>query len=296
VAKRVRVNGQIISEDAIQFELERLVRFYTENGVKEDQIKEQLAELVERATEQAIGTKLLMEEANQRNAPVSEGEIEKQLDKVIEQVGGVDNFKAALEQQKIDEAAFREQLEQGQRIDNLIKEAAKSVSDPTEKELQEFYAERKDDFKRAERVLAQHILISPDGTESSSKKEALQKIEAIRERIVDGKSFADEAAEHSMCPSGKEGGSLGWFGRGMMVPEFDTSVFAMKVGDVSNVVETQFGYHLIFKTDHEAAAEASYADSRDKVLELLRHSKRGEAVTVFVETLKAGATIEYLEG
>lgn len=296
MAKKIKVNGQIIPEDAIQFELERLVRFYTENGVPEAQIKEQLAELVERATDQAIGTKLLMDEANRRNAPVSESEIEAQLDKVIEQVGGVDNFKAALAQQNIDETAFRRQLEQGQRIDNLIQEAARNVSDPTEKELKEFYEERKDDFKSAERVLAQHILISPDGTESSSKAEALQKIEAIRERIVNGKAFADEAAEHSMCPSGKEGGSLGWFGRGMMVPEFDSSVFAMNVGDVSDVVETQFGYHLILKTDHEAAAEASYADSRDKVLELLRHSKRGEAITAFVDKLKADATIESLEG
>ncbi|MDD2600743.1 MAG: peptidylprolyl isomerase [Kiritimatiellae bacterium] len=296
MAKKVKVNGQIIPEDAIQFELERLVRFYTESGVTEAQIKERLAELVERATEQAIGTKLLMDEAGRRNVPVSEDEIEKQLDKVIEQVGGVDNFKAALAQQQIDEVAFRKQLEQGQRIDSLIQEAAKSVSDPTEKELKEFYEQNKDDFKTAERVLAQHILISPDGTENSSKEEALRRIEAIRARIVDGTPFADEAAEHSMCPSGKEGGSLGWFSRGMMVPEFDSSVFAMNVGDVSEVVETQFGYHLIFKTDHETAAEASYADSRDKVLELLRHSKRGKAVTAFVETLKTGASIEYLEG
>lgn len=294
MAKKVKVNGQIIPEDAIQFELERLVRFYSENGVPEDQIKGQLPELVERATEQAIGTKLLMDEANRRAAPVSEAEIEEQLDKVIEQVGGLENFKAALAQQSIDEAAFRKQLEQGQRIDKLIQEAAKSVSDPTEDELKKFYEDHKDDFKTTERVLAQHILISPDGTESSSKEEARQKIEAIRERIASGKKFADEAAEHSMCPSGQEGGSLGWFGRGMMVPEFDSAVFAMNVGDVSDVIETQFGFHLIQKTDQEAAAEASYADSREKILDLLRHSKRGEAVTAFVEKLKAGATIEYL--
>ena len=291
---KVKVNGQNITEEAVQFEMERLVRFYTENGIPEDQIKAELPELVKRATEQAVGTRLLMDEASKRSVDISEDEIEAELNKVVEQVGGVDAFKAALAQQKIDEASFREQLKQGRRVDKLIQEAIKSVCDPTEDEHKKHYGEHKDDFNKSERVLAQHILISPDGTEESSKAQAREKIVEIRERVAGGKKFSDEAAAHSMCPSGKEGGSLGWFGRGMMVPEFDNAVFSMNVGDVSDVVETQFGFHLICKTDQEEASEASYEDSRDKILEMLRHSKRGEAMTAFVDTLKAAAKIEYL--
>ena len=292
--KQVKVNGQIISDEAIQFELQRLVQFYSQNGVPEAQIKEQLPLLVERATEQAVGTKLLMEEAAKRNVEVSEEEIEEQLGKVVDQVGGVDAFKKALEQQQIDEAAFREQLKEGRRVDLLIQEAVKSVCDPTEDEIKKYYEEHKDDFQKGERVLAQHILVSPDGTEDASKDAARLKISDIKDRVAGGADFSDEAAAHSMCPSGKEGGSLGWFGRGMMVPEFDEAVFDMKVGDVSDIVETQFGFHLIYKTDHEAATEASYDDSRVKIIELLRHSKRGEAVTAYVESLKSDATIEYV--
>ncbi len=292
--KKVKVNGQLISEEAIQFEMQRLVQFYTQNGVPEAQIKEQLPMLVERATEQAVGTKLLMDEAAKRNAPVSEEKIEEQLDKVVEQVGGVEPFKKALEQQQIDEVAFREQLKEGCRVDLLIQDAVKGVCDPTEDVIKGYYAEHKEDFQKGERVLAQHILISPDGTEEASKSAARQKISAIKERVAGGADFSDEAAAHSMCPSGKEGGSLGWFGRGMMVPEFDQAAFGMKIGDVSDVVETQFGFHLIYKTDHEDVAEASYDDCRTKVLELLRHSKRGEAVTAYVDSLKADATIEYV--
>ncbi len=292
--KKVKVNGQIISEEAIQFELQRLVQFYTQNGVPEDQIKEQLPQLVERATEQAVGTRLLMDEAAKRNADVSEEQVEEQFDKVVEQVGGVEAFKKALEQQKIDEVAFREQLKEGRRVDLLIQEAVKSVCDPTEDEIKKYYEEHKEDFQKGERVLAQHILVSPDGTEETSKDAARQKMADIKERVAGGADFSDEAAAHSMCPSGKEGGSLGWFGRGMMVPEFDEAVFDMSVGDVSDVVETQFGFHLIYKTDHESASEASYDDCREKVLDLLRHSKRGEAVTAYVDFLKSSATIEYV--
>jgi len=294
VNKQIKVNGQIIPEEAVQFELQRLVQFYAQNGVSEDEIKQELPQLVERAREQAVGTKLLMDEAARSNLEVSEEDIESQLGKVVEQVGGVEAFKKALEQQQIDEVAFREQLKQGCRVDKLIQESTKGVCDPTEDDLKNYYEDHKDDFQNEERVLAQHILVTPDGTEEASKNAARQKISDIKERVASGADFSDEAAAHSMCPSGKEGGSLGWFGRGMMVPEFDTAVFDMNVGDVSDIVETQFGYHLIYKTDHEPANEASYEDARPRILELLRHSRRGEAVTAYVNSLKAGATIEYV--
>ena len=292
--KKVKVNGQIIPEEAIQFELERLVRFYAENGIPEEQIREQLPALMQRATDQAVGTKLLIEEAARRDVDVGEDEIEEQLGKVVEQVGGVEAFRNALAQQKIDEAAFREQLKQGRRVDLLIQEAVKEVCDPTENELKQYFNDHKDDFQTGERVLAQHILVTPDGTEEASKSDAHRKISAIRERVEGGADFGEEAAAHSMCPSGQEGGSLGWFGRGMMVPEFDQAVFDMNVGEVSDIVETQFGYHLIFKTDHEDGAAASYEEARPKILELLRHSRRGEAVTAYVDSLKAKADIEYV--
>ncbi len=292
--KKVKVNGELIPEEAIQFELERLTRFYVDNGVTEDQIKTQLPLLVERATEQAVGTKLLMDEAARRNDEVSEEEIEEQLGKVVEQVGGMQAFQKALEQQNIDETQFREQLRQGRRIDRLVQDAVKSVADPTEDELKKYYEEHKDEFEKGEQVLAQHILISPDGSEESSKVDAHEKITQIKERVAGGADFSDEAATHSMCPSGKEGGSLGWFGRGMMVPEFDQAVFSMSVGDVSDIIETQFGYHLIYKTDHEQGSAATYEQARPKILELLRHSKRGAAVTGFVESLKQKATVEYI--
>jgi parvulin-like peptidyl-prolyl isomerase len=143
--------------------------------------------------------------------------------------------------------------------------------------------------------LAQHILITPDGDTATSKGEARSKIEAIRERVLGGKSFADEAAEHSMCPSGKEGGSLGWFSRGMMVPAFDEAVFSMKDGDVSDIIETQFGYHIICKTQHEEAGEADFDQVREQIRDFIRHARRGEAMSAYVEELKAKATIEMAE-
>jgi peptidyl-prolyl cis-trans isomerase C len=288
----IKVNGQVIPQEAIQFELERLVRFYTEHGMSQEQIRAQIQTLAQRAAEQAIGAKLLFDEAARLEIPVAESEVDEQVEKIVAQVGGREAFASALANQKTSEAAFRDQIRRGKRVDKLVEKAVDGVAEPTEQELRQYFDEHQGEFAKGERVLAQHILISPDGDTQTSKDEAKAKIAAIRERVASGGSFADEASAHSMCPSGKEGGSLGWFGRGMMVPEFDAAAFAMKVGEVSDVIETQFGYHIIYKADHEEAGAAEFDETREQIRDLLRHARRGEAMTVYVEELKAKAKIE----
>lgn len=101
-------------------------------------------------------------------------------------------------------------------------------------------------------VRASHILLMYKGsmrsTASRSKDEALEQINALKADIEGGADFADLAKAHSDCPSGEEGGDLGHFGRGQMVPEFEEAAFNMDVGDLSDVVETGFGYHLLTRT------------------------------------------------
>jgi len=101
-------------------------------------------------------------------------------------------------------------------------------------------------------IRASHILLMYDGSSRSSatrsKEEALSEIRALAERIKAGEDFADVAQEMSDCPSGRNGGDLGTFGRGQMVPAFERAAFALNVGEGSDVVETDFGYHLIKRT------------------------------------------------
>ena len=101
-------------------------------------------------------------------------------------------------------------------------------------------------------VRASHILLMYSGsarsTATRSKAEAEQQINDLKAKIAGGSDFAELAKAHSDCPSGRKGGDLGPFGRGQMVPEFETAAFGMEVGQVSEVVETSFGYHLIQRT------------------------------------------------
>ncbi len=292
--KKVIVNGQEISGEAVQFELDRLVRFYMSHGMTINEVKENLTKLEEKALDQAIGAKLLLDRANELALPVTAEQIDAEVQKVITQVGGEENYKKALEAQGITEESFKKELEKGARVNALVQQACSEVSDPTEDEIEAFYAAHKAEYKVPHQVHCQHILVKSEEKDlPEAKSAAFEKIRAIRERILAGGDFAEEAKQHSDCPSGQEGGSLGWFGRGMMVPEFDKCAFEMKKGEVSDIVTTQFGFHIIYKADERGGEEQTLVDVHDQIKDLLRHEARGRAMDAFVAELREKATIEY---
>ena len=286
--KKAVVNGQEISGEAVQFELDRLVRFYVSHGMTMDEVKRNLPKLEEKALDQAIGAKLLLDQASRLDLPVSAADVDAEVAKVVAQVGGKENYRKALAAQGISEEQFRKELEKGAKVNRLVEQACSSVAEPTDDEVAAFYAAHKAEYVAPEQVLCQHILVK--GTDDA----ALDKIKDIRARIVDGKAdFAEEAKRHSDCPSGQQGGSLGWFGRGMMVPEFDKAAFEMKKGEVSGVVTTQFGYHIIYKADQRGGGQQTLVDVHDQIRDLLRHEARGRAMDAYVAELREKATVEY---
>ncbi len=294
--KIAKVNGFEVTKQAVGFELDRLVRFYMSHGMSMQEIKDNLPKLQEKALDQAIGARLLLERSQQLDVPVTQDDIDAEVSKVIEQVGGEENFKKALSAQNIDEETFRKELEKGARVNKLVEQACTGVEEPTEQEVSDFYEAHKSEYVSEPKVLCQHILVKVEESSTSDEKSAaFEKILAIKERIAAGGNFAEEAKKNSDCPSGAEGGSLGWFGPGMMVPEFDKVAFEMKKGEVSGVVTTQFGYHIIYKADEQPGGQQTLVDVHDQIKDYLRHGARGKAVDAFVAELREKATIEFLD-
>lgn len=292
--KTAIVNGYEIPASAVDFELDRLVKFYATNGMGADEIKRNLPKLREKALEQAIGARLLMERAAGLDIPVAAGEIDAEVAKVVAQIGGEDNFRQALARQHLAEADFRREIEKGVRVNRLVNQACAHVEEPTEAEIEAFWNAHKDEYVEPRQVLCQHILVkSGEHDGQAAKDAALEKIRQIRARVVAGGDFAEEARRHSDCPSGAQGGSLGWFGRGMMVKEFDEAAFALGKGQVSDVVTTCFGYHIIYKADEKGGQPQTLVDVHDRIRELLRHQARGRATEAYVAELRAAAKIEY---
>ena len=289
----MKVNGHEIPAKAVEYELNRLIHFYAQHGVPQDQLRGMIPQLKQQAENQAVGTFLLFAESERMDLPVSEDEVEEAVKEMEAQVGGPDKLKAVLEKQGQNIVQLRAEIKRGKRTDKLVDKITAGIDEPTDEEAEKYFNLNKGEFGKAEQVRAQHILVTPKSESAEDDLAAIAKIREIRERIVGGSDFAEEAAAHSDCPSGKSnGGSLGWCSRGQMVPEFDKAVFDMKVGEVSDIVKTQFGYHIIYKNDHEAESIPAFSEVADQVKDILRHARRGEALNAYVADLRAKAKIE----
>lgn len=288
----IRVNGEEIPQAAIEFELSRLIRFYSEH-ISADQIRKQMDLLKTKAQEQAIGAKLLIAEANRLDIKVSAEDIEAGVRRMTDSAGGEEPFQRLLAKQNIAIAALRKSIEQGRRVDMLIERITQGISDPTEEEIKAHFKEHAQEYAKPDRVQAQHILVNFDPNSEEDRRKAKSRIFAIRKQIEEGAGFSDMAAAYSDCPSGrKTGGSLGWFSRGMMIPEFDNVVFDMEVGTLSDAIESPLGYHVIYKLGQDKGGLISFEEARDKVREFLRHARRGAAVSEYVNDLKKTVVIE----
>ena len=294
-AKRnaMKVNGREIPRQAVEHELNRLIQFYASHGMTEEQIRAQLPLLKTRAEEQAVGTALLFAESEILDIPVSDDEVEESLRRMTEDAGGPAKLRAILDRQGQNVQQLRYEIRRGKKVDKLVAKVTADVPEPTDAEAEAFFKAHKAEFGKEAQVRAQHILVAPKSQSPDDKLAALAKIRAIRDRIEGGSDFATEAAAHSDCPSGKQaGGSLGWFSHGMMVKEFDEAAFALPVGGLSDIIETQFGFHVILKNDEQKESVPDFLEVRDRVKDILRHQRRGEALAAHVADLREKARIE----
>ena len=167
------------------------------------------------------------------------------------------------------EPAFKEQLaavKEQLLMEYAIEKTLKDVK-VNEEEIRRYYDEHPEQFAGEETVAASHILVA-------SEEEASTLLEKIRAGEV---SFEDAAREHSTCPSSAQGGSLGEFGRGQMVPEFDAACFDMEIGELRGPIQTQFGYHLIRLDKKNDAKPLEYKDIHDPLQAHLMQEKQQNA-------------------
>ena len=165
----------------------------------------------------------------------------------------------------------------------------------SEDKMKDYYAVNRQNYVKPERVKASHILIQADASPTSptglTDEAALKLAEEILGKIKGGADFAELARKHSADPgSGENGGDLGWFEKGMMVPEFEKAAFELKKGGLSPLVKTQFGYHIIKNTGKEDGFEPTYEKVRSQVLEELRKNEGKELMRKKAEKMRETVT------
>lgn len=174
----------------------------------------------------------------------------------------------ALENELDKEETFVTELEKVK--EGLIKQYALndllSKISATEDEILDFYNQNKEKFQKPESVVASHILI-----------DAEDKANDIIKEISEGLTFEEAALKYSSCPSKEQGGSLGEFTKGQMVPEFEAAAFSMEIDRVSDPIQTQFGYHIIKVTAKNEEALSTFDEVKDKLTEQVIGMKQQEA-------------------
>ena len=300
----VTVNGIDITESQIETnikpQLERLAK-----QLPPQLLEQYKAQLRQTALQKMIEMQLLDEKVEQGNITVSEEEVNNHIQAILSGQNPpltLEDFKAVLQGYGQN---FEQAKDQFRKIIAYQKFMETKFADQiviTEKDVKAYYFENPDMFQTPEQVKASHILIKTELTDPNAdpnkiKADAKAEAEKLLKQIKEDKAdFAELAKANSSCPSSAKGGDLGFFAKGSMVPPFEKVAFELKTGQISDVVETDFGYHIIKVTDRKAAEIFTYEQTRDRILNMLKSKKQQEVSTAYIQSLKETAKIVYPPG
>jgi len=286
-----RVNGTVITA----LELKRAGKVMMAGRGGAQITPDQQKELEKQAVQQLISAELLY----QAGQKLEVKDLDKQIDEKFAQGKArftkEEDYLKAIKELEMDEKDLRDYTRRDLIISNFVEKQIMPKVSVTEADAKKFYDQNPDKFTKSEAVKASHILLGVDPKATADeKKAAREKAEKLRKELAAGADFAALAKGNSTCPSSQQGGDLGFFGKGQMVPEFEKVAFALKPGEISDVVETPFGYHIIKLTEKKAAEKVEFKVAQSRIEEYLKNQKIGAAVNDFLVEARKSAKIELL--
>lgn len=286
-----RVNGAEIRE----IELRRAKKIIVSGQPGLQVPPERQKEFDQQALTQLVSTELLYQAGQKLAVKDLDKRVDEKLAESKARFANKEDFAKAIKALDMDESELREYTRRDLVISNFIDQEIVARIKIGEEESRKFYDQNLDKFTRGETVRASHILFGLDPKATvEEKKQAREKAEKLRKELAGGADFAALAKANSICPSSSLGGDLGHFGKGQMVPSFEQAAFALKPGELSDVVETQFGYHIIKVTERKGAETTPFKDVRARIEEYLKGQKVSAAVNDFLAEARKGAKVEIL--
>jgi peptidyl-prolyl cis-trans isomerase C len=284
------VNGSIITTAEFDQELKRTKQAHF---MGKPISLSMLPKVKEKALESLIERELLYQESQKKGIKIDEAVVDDRLFMLRKRFPGEDEFKKELDKMGLSEALLKNQFRRSLATKQLFASELSEKVEVTDKEIKDYYDSNPGLFKQPEQVKASHILIStsPDADESQ-KAEARKKLQEIEQRLKKGEDFSALAKEVSQCPSSARGGDLGYFGRGRMAKPFEEAAFALKPGEVSSIVKTQFGYHLVKAADRKPEGTMALKDVKGRLEQRLKQQKAREEMSKYVSGLKSKAKVE----
>jgi peptidyl-prolyl cis-trans isomerase C len=285
------VNGTEISRQELNRETALIEKRMAQSGSKMPPGPNDM--LQKRALESLVDRELLYQASKKEGIKVSDKEVQSQIEAIRKRFPDEKTYQEAMAQTNLTEQQLKTQIKKGVAVQSLVETKIASGIVVSEEEEKKFYEANRQLFKRPEEVKASHILIKVDsGATEETKKAARKKIESVQQELKKDQDFGELAKKYSEGPSGPNGGDLGYFRKGQMVKPFEEVAFTLPAGDVSDVVETPFGYHLIKVADHRPAQDLPFKEVQKDIAAHLKRQKTGQAVEEYVQKLEKTAKIE----
>lgn len=287
-----KVNGYQIKEEKLQKAVEtRLSQQGTNVGAIRDPDK--YKQLRHEVLDVLIGQVLLWQSAQKENLVASDEEVETLYKQYVSQYSNENAFKLKMQQEGYNEASYRQELKQRISARKWVEAHVMKDLQISDKEVHEFYTSNKEKFVMPGQVHARHILIKVDSNSSEEdKRKAREQLQDIKKQLDAGADFAEMAKQYSQGPSAPQGGDLGFFPSGKMVKPFEDAAFALQPGEVSDIVETRFGYHLIKVEAKQEGKTIKEEEVDAQIRQYLLKTKSGMALNEAIDELKASARIE----
>jgi peptidyl-prolyl cis-trans isomerase C len=244
--------------------------------------------------DELIAYRLLIQESESRKVTVSDDEINARVANIRQQFPSEDAFKSMLAQQKVTLEQVRADTKQALGVERLVNTQIESKIAVKPEDVAEFYQQNPNEFRVPEQVRASHILIRvPEGADATTKATALARAQEVLKSAKAGKDFAALAKEYSQDPgSAANGGDLGVFPEGQMVKPFNDVAFSLAPGSISDVVETEFGYHIIKVVQKQPSRVRTLDETRPRIEQHLQNVNRQRETQAFVRGLRSKGKVE----
>lgn len=241
-----------------------------DKNITKDELYQRLVEQNgKQVLDSLITEKIIGLEVEKQKIEISEEDLEKEMQKIVDYYGGEDAFNQTLESAGYSIDSLKKDVKTNLEVKKLLEPSI----EVTEDEMKQYFEDNKDQFAQKEQVKASHILV-----------DSLEKAQEVKDKLASGEDFAELAKEYSLDTSNKDqGGELGYIVKGKMVPEFEEAVFSMEVGEISDPVKTDYGYHIIKVEEKKEAKEANYEESKDKIKDVLMEQKLPDEYNTWME-------------
>jgi peptidyl-prolyl cis-trans isomerase C len=283
------VNGKVITQTELEREILNLSNRYSiqsQDSTIPDDIES-------KALDSLITRQLLYEASQKAQIKVDDAEVDENLQQAISRFPNKEAFEAVLKRENVTEDELKSEIRYGLAIQTYVEDKYISKTSVSDEELKTYYDSNPALFKHPEMVKASHILIRVDEqADEAQKNEARKNIDDIAKQLKEGKDFAELAKSHSECPSSSNGGDLGSFRKGQMVKSFEDVAFSLNPGEISPVVETNFGYHIIKVSEKQPEGTFPLDQVKPQIEQVLTREKVQHLLEKDIETLKANAKIK----